>query len=235
MFSRPFLTVPVRFSSLLWVIVAGTLFVVCMTLRHISVRIEDYATGVKDWRSYWMESSVRNSSYQQLSQASAFSNHSFRVFSKTYVISLPRRADRRAQMDFLKDALHVDWTYKDAIEANSSAVATILRQVYILRSQLKSRHDESRHMQDDGIFHWPPDIEAATHSQGPLPPFGADFWTLPSSHGSTDLETRVSMEDPHAFAYATSTQPLDAVDPPSLACTSGNDVSATFSSNLPLY
>ncbi len=173
-----------------------------------------------------MGSSVRNSSHQQLSHALAF--------SKTYVISLPRRADRRAQMDLLKDALHVNWTYMDAVEANSSAVTKILRQVYILRN----REYGNEHVQDDAIFpvfDWPRDIEAVIHSQGPLRPFGADFWTLPSSHGSTDLATHTSIVDPHASAHMPSAQPVAAVDPPPLACASGNNVSATFSSDLPLY
>ena len=181
-----------------------------------------------------MGSTVRNSPHdQELSYALAF--------SKTYVISLPRRADRRAQMDLLKDALHVDWTYMDAVEANSSAVTTILHQVYILRSQSESRLEYgNEHMQDDAnfpVFHWPRDIEAMIHSQGPLRPFGADFWTLPSSRDSTDLATHASMVpvDSHAFAHLPSAQPVAVVDPPPLACASGNNVSATFSPTLPLY
>ncbi|KAH9060780.1 hypothetical protein EDB87DRAFT_1789626 [Lactarius vividus] len=211
--------------SLFWVIVIGTLFTVCITLRHISFWIEDYAPGSDYWRSYWVESSVRNSysSYRQLSHALAF--------SKTYVISLPRRADRRAQMDLLKDALHVNWTYMDAVEANTSAVAAILRHVYILRSQLGSRLEYgNKHVQDDAtflVFDWPRDIETVIHSQGPLRPFGADLWTLPPSHDSTDLAT-------HASANMPSAKPV-AVGPPPLACASGNNVSATFSSNLPLF
>ncbi|KAH8992105.1 hypothetical protein EDB92DRAFT_1797781 [Lactarius akahatsu] len=215
---------------LFWVIVTGTLFTVCITLRHISVWIEDYAPGADYWRSYWVDPSVRNPSYQQLSHVLAF---------KTYVISLPRRADRRAQMDLLKDVLHVNWTYMDAVEANTSAVTTILRQVYILRSQLESRLEYgNEHVQDDvtfPVFDWPRDIETVIHSRGPLRPLGADLWTLPPSHDSTDLATHASMERPHTSANMPSAKPVASVGPPPLACASGNNVSATFSSNLPLY
>lgn len=222
MFPRLALRAPllVRFGrlSLLWVIMTGTLLATCITLRHISV-------GIEDWRSYWM---FRNSSHQQMSHALAF--------SKIHVISLPRRADRRAQMDLLKDALRVDWTYMDAVEANSSAVTTILRQVYILRSQLLGYGN--KHVQDHAIFplfDWPRDIEDVIHSQGPLRPFGADFWTLPPSRGSIDLATHAPTVDPHVSAHIPSAQPVAAVDPPPLACASGNNASATFSPNLPLY
>ncbi|KAH9005910.1 hypothetical protein EDB86DRAFT_3070981 [Lactarius hatsudake] len=210
--------------SLFCVIVTGFLFTVCITLRHIFVWIEDYAPEADYWRSYWVDSSVRNPSYQQLSHALAF--------SKTYVISLPRRADRRVQMDLLKDALHVNWTYMDAVEANTSAVTTILRQVYILRSQLESQLAYgNEHVQDDAtfpVFDWPRDIETVTHSQGPLRPLGADLWTLPPSHDSTDLATHASMERPHASANMPSAKPVASVGPSPLACASGNNVSATF-------
>ena len=213
----------VRFGRL-WVIMTGILFVAYIILRHISTGIEDYASGADYWRSYWMGSSVRNS-HQQLSHALAF--------SKTYVISLPRRADRRAQMDLLKDALHIDWTYMDAVEANSSTVTTILRQVYILRSQVESRLEHGlERVQENAIFSvfdWPRDIEAVVHSQGPLRPYGADFWILPSSQDST------SLADPLTSAHIPSAQPVATVDPPPLACASGNNISATFSSNLPFY
>ncbi|KAI9445538.1 hypothetical protein H4582DRAFT_1916072 [Lactarius indigo] len=223
----------VRFGRplLFWVIMTGTLLTVCINLRHISVWIENYAPGTDYWRSYWMGSSVQTSSHQQLSHALAF--------SKTYVISLPRRADRRAQMGLLMDALHVDWTYTDAVEANSSAVTVVLRQVYTLRNQLESRlgygGEGVQGSSTFPVFDWPRDIEAVIHSQGPLRPFGADFWTLPPSHGSTDLATHASIVGSHTSTHMPSARPLASVDPPPLACASGNNVSATFSSNLPLY
>ncbi|KAN0138518.1 hypothetical protein V8E53_003506 [Lactarius tabidus] len=122
-------------------------------------------------------------------------------------------------MDLLKDSLQVDWTYMDAVEANSSAVTAILQQVYILRSQ-------------DAIFSvfdWPRDIDVEVHAQGPLQPFGADFWTPPSSHDSANLASSLT------FAHMPSAQSLATVDPPPLACAAGNNVSATFSSTLPFH
>lgn len=216
----------IRFGrqSLFWVIMTMTLFVACIILRQISAGIEDFASGADYWRSYWM-GSVRNSSHQQLSPTLAF--------SKIYVISLPRRSDRRTQMDLLKDSLQVNWTYMDAVEANSSAVTTVLRQVYLLRSQVESRLEHgTEHVQEDAIFSvfdWPRDIEAMVHAQGSLQPFGADFWTLPSSHDSTSLANSLT------FAHMPSAQPVATVDPPPLACAAGNNVSATFSSTLPFH
>ena len=213
----------IRFGrqSLFWVIMTVTLFVACIILRQISAGIEDLASGADYWRSYWT-GSVRNSSHQQLL-----------AFPKIYVISLPRRADRRAQMDLLKKSLRVNWTYMDAVEANSSVVTTVLRQVYLLRSEVESRLEHGTEHAQEGVifsvFDWPRDIDAVVHAQGPLQPFGADFWTLPPSHDST------SLADSHTFAHTPSAHPVATVDPPPLACAAGNNVSATFSSTLPFH
>lgn len=213
----------IRFGrqSLFWVIMTVTLFVACIILRQISAGIEDFASGADYWRSFW----IPNSSHQQLSPALAF--------SKIYVISLPRRADRRAQMDLLKDSLRVNWTYMDAVEANSSAVTTVLRQVYLLRSEVESRLQHGTEHAQEGavfsVFDWPRDIEAVVHAHGPVQPFGADFWTLPSSHDSTSLANSLT------FSHTPSAHHVATVDLPPLACAAGNNISATFSSTLPFH
>ena len=73
------------------------LFAAAVTLRYLSVIIE----GSSSTRDHVGDS------------------NSLDVVSKgSYVISLPRRTDRRLQMDRLRDALHLNWTYRDACEAN---------------------------------------------------------------------------------------------------------------------
>ncbi|KAJ7625785.1 hypothetical protein FB45DRAFT_836057 [Roridomyces roridus] len=50
------------------------------------------------------------------------------VPSKTYVISLPRRTDRRETMEHLRERLGVEWSYFDAGEADTPLVGKILDQ-----------------------------------------------------------------------------------------------------------
>ncbi|KAI0252699.1 hypothetical protein BJV78DRAFT_1308598 [Lactifluus subvellereus] len=173
--------------------------------------------------SHRIKSTVQNPSCQQPSHLPAFFDNSLGMVSKIYIISLPRRNDRHIQMDLLKDALHLDWTYRDACEANASAFM-------------------SRPMLEDDVipvFDWPRDMEDMVYSREKLQPFGADLWTLPSSHSLSDLAAYAEIADPYVFTHkgiAPSAQQASAVsDIPPLACTSGNDIFAPFSPNLPLY
>ncbi|KAI0296701.1 hypothetical protein BC826DRAFT_908110 [Russula brevipes] len=186
-----------------------------------------------------MKSDFRGPSCQQLSRPSAVSNNSLDVLAKVYVISLPRRTDRRLQMDRLKDALHLNWTYRNACEADASVVTTILHQVHVLRSQLGSRpQPDDVHVKPHdaaSAFDWPHDLEDTIHCQEALQLSGADLWTLPSSHGWSDSAVLPEMADPYAFTRTPAAQVPVVSDPKPLACTSGNNVSASFSPKLPLH
>jgi len=147
-------------------------------------------------------------------------------------------------MDRLRDALHLNWTYRDAREANASVVKTILRQVHVLRSQLmpQPKPGGDARMRHDVIvsaFDWPHNLEDAICSQETLQPSGADLWTRPSSHSLSDLDVSAEMADPYAYNFmrspSESVQVSAASDPTPLACASGNDVSAASLPNLPLY
>src|SRR5713101_7655894 len=121
-------------SPVAWILVVGSLFVAAITLRYLSIVIEGSSStrdrvGDSDHR---VKSNFQKSSCQRLSHTPVFFNNPLDVVSKIYVISLPRRTDRRLQMDRLRDVLHLDWTYRDACEANASVVTTILRQVRVL-------------------------------------------------------------------------------------------------------
>jgi GR25 family glycosyltransferase involved in LPS biosynthesis len=233
-------------SLVAWILVVGTLFVAAVTLRYLSIVIEG-SSSTRDRvgdSNHRMKSNFQKSSCQRLDHPPVFFNNSLDVVSRIYVISLPRRTDRRLQMDRLRDALHLNWTYKDASEANASVVTTILRQVRVLRSQLmpQSKPGGDARMRNDVIvsaFDWPHNLEDAICSQETLQPSGADLWTRPSSHSLSDLDVPAEMADPYAFNFTRS--PSESVqvsavsDPTPLACASGNDVSAASLPNLPLY
>ena len=139
----------------------------------------------------------------------------------------------------LGDALHLNWTYRDAREANASVVTTLLRQVHVLRSQLvpqpKPGDAHMRHHVIISAFDWPHDLEDTICSWETLQPSGADLWTLPSSNSLSDLAVPAEMADPYAFPRSHSIQVTVVSDPTPLACASGNNVSATSPPNLPLY
>lgn len=226
-------------SLVVWIFIAGTLFVAAITLQLVSVIIERFYFARDHAGNYWMKSDVQNFSCQRLSHIPAFSNNSLDFLSKIYVISLPRRTDRRFQMDFLQDVLHLNWTYRDACEANEPVVSTILRQVHVLRSQsMPQSKPEDVRTQNGGIvskFDWPRDLEDTICSHGTLQPSGADLWTLPSSFSLSNLTVPAEAADLYASTYSPSVQALVVSDSTPLACTSENNVFATFSPKLPLH
>ncbi|KAF8499083.1 hypothetical protein F5888DRAFT_1687606 [Russula emetica] len=233
-------------SLVAWILIVGTLFVAAVTLRYLSIVIEG-SSSTRDRvgdSNHRMKSNFQKSSCQRLSHPPGFFNNSLDVVSRIYVISLPRRTDRRLQMDRLRDALHLNWTYRDAFEANASVVTTILRQVRVLRSQLMPQPKPGgdarlRHDIIVSAFDWPHNLEDSICSQETLQPSGADLWTRPSSHSLSDLDVPAEMADPYAFNFTRS--PSESVhvsavsDPTPLACASGNNVSAASLPNLPLY
>jgi hypothetical protein len=228
-------------SLVAWILVVGTLFVAAVTLQYVSIVTEGSSFTRDHARisNHRTMSNFKNASCQRLPHPPAFSNSSLDVVSKIYVISLPRRTDRRLQMDRLRDALHLNWTYMDACEANASVVTTILRQVHVLRSQLmpqpKLGDARMRHHVIVSAFDWPHDLEDTICSLETLQPSGADIWTLPSSNRLSDLDVPAELADPYAFTRSPSVQASAASEPTPLACASGNNVSATSPPNLPPY
>ncbi|KAI9513148.1 hypothetical protein F5148DRAFT_1159171 [Russula earlei] len=224
-----------------WILllVAGTLVVTAFTLSRISILTERFPPARDRVDIHSVKSNLQNSSSscQRLSHPPAFSENLLDVASKIYVISLPRRTDRRFQMDRLKDALHLNWTYRNACEANASIVTTIMRQVHVLRSQLSRRPKlDAAQAPNDAVFDWPRDIEDAICSQETLKPSGADLWTLPSSRSSSDPFLPAEMADPYyAFTHSQYAEGGVSSHPAPLACTSRNNVFAAFSPNLPVY
>ena len=226
-------------SLVAWTLVAGTLFVAAVTLQHISTMTKGFPFTRAHAGNDWMKSDLYNDSCQWQPNLRNPPNVSLDVSSKIYVISLPRRTDRRFQMDRLKDALDLTWTYKDACEANTPPVTSILRQVHVLRSQwMPQPQPGDGHMPLDSIvspFDWPHHLEDAICSRETLRPSGAELWTLHSLHSPTDLIAPVETADPYVSAHSPSDESALVSDSTPLACASGNAVLATFSPDLPLY
>ena len=226
-------------SLVAWILVAGTIFIAAVTLQLISTMTKGFPFTRTRPGNYWVKSDLLNDSCQWQPNLRNSPNVSLDVSSKIYVISLPRRTDRRFQMDRLKDALNLSWTYKDACEANTPLVTSILRQVHVLRSQwMPEPQPGDGHMPPDSKvypFDWPHHLEDPICSRETLQPSGAELWTPHSLHSPTDLIAPVEKADPYAFAHPPSDEPALVSGSTPLACAAGNNVLATFSPDLPLY
>ncbi|KDQ52982.1 hypothetical protein JAAARDRAFT_61563 [Jaapia argillacea MUCL 33604] len=125
------------------------------------------------------------------------------TISEIYVVSLARRADRRAEMEILRNALGLEWAYVDATEATDSVIGEISRRVRSLRT-LRLRSEENE------LFNWPDDTDSMPLSLGPLGPDGSDLWSNPSA--PTEL--------------------VDTSEEPPLTCATENDKITPYNSSL---
>ncbi|KAI0271626.1 hypothetical protein BC834DRAFT_860482 [Gloeopeniophorella convolvens] len=143
-------------------------------------------------------------------------------------------------MDALKASLNLNWTYKDAYDANATAISAILQQVRVFRHQLISQLSlggVSLGTGTSGIsaFGWPHDIDGGPSSQEFMLPHGADLWTLPSSHASSYSGVNDETPDSYALAHLSTESIPGGVDSVPLACASGNQTLAVYSDSLPLH
>ncbi|KAG2001915.1 hypothetical protein CC2G_004898 [Coprinopsis cinerea AmutBmut pab1-1] len=133
------------------------------------------------------------------SPARTNSTRALGVANKIYVISLPSRKDRRADMEVLRNKLGLDWTYIKATASNEPIVSSILDWVRIVREgppTVVTSEDEVTEstpgdMQQRIAFRWPSDIDALARSSLPLDLWDSGVWPEPSNHAA-----RPALTDP---------------------------------------
>lgn len=86
---------------------------------------------------------------------------------KIYVVSLPRRLDRREQIERLSVALDFTFEYLDAVELDTFATESVLDHVMDQR-EITQRNNST--------FAWPKDMDNAARARTPLGLDGADLW-----------------------------------------------------------
>ncbi|KAG2023913.1 hypothetical protein CC2G_001516 [Coprinopsis cinerea AmutBmut pab1-1] len=126
------------------------------------------------------------------SPARTNSTRALGVANKIYVISLPSRKDRRADMEVLRNKLGLDWTYIKATASNEPIVSSILDWVRIVREgppTVVTSEDEVTEstpgdMQQRIAFRWPSDIDALARSSLPLDLWDSGVWPEPSNHAA---------------------------------------------------
>jgi hypothetical protein len=146
------------------------------------------------------------------------------IASRIIVLSLPRRTDRREQMEILRATLGLRWTYVDAVESTSPVVERIITWITILRGG--STVIASGDMADADAFRWPRNINALSSSLQTLGFEGSDFWTLPLR--TEDTKVQLEMVEGVSIAIPTvSTEPL--------TCAYEDNVILPFTTDLPEY
>ncbi|KII86295.1 hypothetical protein PLICRDRAFT_177859 [Plicaturopsis crispa FD-325 SS-3] len=135
------------------------------------------------------------------------------IASSIYVVSLPRRTDRRAKMKILGDSLGLNWTYADAIDTEDAVVGRILDHVRAQRASMRT--EEGRERRKANKF-WPEDIDAFSASSEPLGVHGSDTWSF---------EMPASEVNEHDATTQGSPVPL--------TCAAKNDVIPAYKPDLP--
>jgi hypothetical protein len=141
-----------------------------------------------------------------------------------FVISLPRRVDRRKEMEALREVLGLQWTYVDAIESTDEVVTKILDRV---QSQRRTTYNET----NDGhfptqsttkrVFRWPDDIDLLASSREPLQP---DLWFSAFSGPGATLNPTLDHYSP---------SDLSGNAPAPLMCATEDDIVMPYVSGLP--
>lgn len=128
--------------------------------------------------------------------------------SRTYVVSLSHRTDRREQMDVLRASLRLNWTYIDATGSQEVLVSKILQHVGSLRNDTRTS-GQSRNTSDSTSSFWPENIDTISASDEPIFQSGSDLWILSNNETSSSS--------------------------PPLTCVTENDVIPPYSSKLPPF
>lgn len=137
--------------------------------------------------------------------------------SQVYLISLPRRTDRRLGMERVRQVIGFNWTYVDAMAANDPIVNRIIARTTINRAvQLKNlTHEEE--------FAWPVDWSYGASSDRELKGLGLPV-IMPSSSGRRMRDITTDTGYPHipltcAVGNRTSGPPYENTLPPYLVLT----------------
>lgn len=151
------------------------------------------------------------------------------IASHIFVVSLPRRTDRRKEMEILRTALDLRWTYVEAIESRSMVIRKIMARTRMIREGSIARVSADK-IND---FRWPPNIDALSLSSQPLGLDGSDLWTVPLRKDYTNGE----------YINVTNTSTVDIEDDSGalpillepLTCAVKDNVIPPFMPGLPEY
>ncbi|GJE98031.1 hypothetical protein PsYK624_142530 [Phanerochaete sordida] len=145
------------------------------------------------------------------------------MFSDVFVVSLPSRADRRADMERIRQAVPLfNFSFFDATPADDRRISVIYDTVKQTRETYTTSSSTAP------TFLWPEDASALSHS--PLGQAGADRWAT----AALATETAALSTSTQTASYDTHLDPFPRAEP--LTCASQNYVSGPpYSLALPPY
>lgn len=124
------------------------------------------------------------------------------IADKIYVLSLPRRVDRRRAMERLRQTLGLQWTYVDATDADTDPVHKIHAHIRGRRAEIE---EEVANGVLDDTFQWPdPSIMDTKARWGlPLGLADSDYWSLGQPLAFLEEDTLERLDDPGAARILT--------------------------------
>ena len=173
------------------------------------------------------------------------------IADRIYVLSLPRRVDRRRAMERLRQTLGLQWTYVDATDADTDSILNINAHIRSKRTEIEEK--VANGVSDD-TFQWPDAsiVDTKARSGVPLGLADSDYWFLRPPLASVEGDSSAPLEDPGAAKILTPAldfahpevlvtpdapnphNPLPALVP--LTCASKNYVTGPpFDASLPGY
>jgi len=173
-----------------------------------------------DWRLghalTWISPPMAPGSHSSLEEYNSMPT--LNVASRIYVISLPKSARRRLDMEQLRYTLGLDFTYVNGTEGDEDTVERIMKHVAAFRAPGDSR---DTNLLLSTTFEWPQDVDTLVESESPLDMKGSDLW-LSDGKDIPDLpsdEPLICAYDDHTLdPYSPRTPPHRLLTRERLAC-----------------
>ena len=209
----------VLFSLGYWVAFSPVFLDVSYRFMEQMKNLDSQKVKIVDWSSL-----LEDFSPSLISQTSRCSDATMGLFNKIIVVSLPWRMDRREDMERLRHALRLEWTFVDATPFNDSRVQPILDEVR-RRRQIYTAQNLSH-------FDWPGYLDdvLATASSGLL---GSDLWTFGLPDTPSEITTFNSLLDrlPSNDSVVRTKPTLE----PLTCATQNNTTGQPYATSLPTY
>ena len=158
------------------------------------------------------------------------------VASRIFVVSLPRRVDRREQMEVLRTASGAQWTYVEGIESRSLSIQKIMDRARTLREDLViiDSVDATVPARMVPTFRWPQNIDALSSSIQPLTLAGSELWI--SSLLQQDAKGSIgNIITTGGSAVKIAVKIITAALPKPMTCATDDNSIPKFTQGLPEY
>ncbi|KAF9016646.1 hypothetical protein BDZ89DRAFT_961714, partial [Hymenopellis radicata] len=138
--------------------------------------------------------------------------------STTFVVSLPRRDDRHAEMEHLRRALGLDLEYVAATDSSDKRITAILQQVRAVRMQYPSNTTIADTSSTRFPFKWPSNIDSLALSNVSLHTAQRSFWDMPVPDRLDGLPVLAAQRDFTVAPFYSNVSEHKILSPARIAC-----------------